>query len=54
VTGGPTYLWTAGAGMEVAVGNAASVFAEAKAVGNFTGGCCALAVQGGLNWHFGR
>jgi opacity protein-like surface antigen len=54
ITGTPTYIWTAGGGMEVAVGNAASVFAEAKAVGAFTGGCCALLVQGGLNWHFGR
>ena len=46
-----TYIYTAGAGMEFAVGNSISLCVEAKAVGTFGGGCCFATVQMGLNWH---
>jgi opacity protein-like surface antigen len=47
----PGTYWTAGGGAEMALGTAISIFAEAAAVGTFTGFCCALQVQAGLNWH---
>ena len=46
-----TPIYTAGGGMEVAVGQSVSVFAEAKAMGTIGGGIGGLTVQGGLNWH---
>lgn len=49
----PIFTYNFGGGIEVAAGAAMSVFAEAKGIGGFgpTGTCCAITVQGGLNWH---
>jgi outer membrane immunogenic protein len=45
------FTYTFGGGAEVALGTAVSLFAEAKGLGVFGGGCCLVTVQGGLNWH---
>ena len=48
----PTNIWTAGGGIEFGVGQAASLFLEAKARGDINiGWCCGLELQTGLNWH---
>lgn len=44
-------IFTAGGGVELGVGPAMSVFAEAKAMGTFGGGFGGVTVQGGMNWH---
>ena len=49
---GGTFLWSAGGGIEIALGQSISVFAEGKALGDF-GGCCAIVAQGGINWRPG-
>jgi len=52
--GGGFPVWTAGGGVEVGLGRAASIFAEAKAIGTFTGFCCGTQIQGGVNFHIGN
>jgi opacity protein-like surface antigen len=47
-------FWTAGGGLEFAVGDRTSLFGEAKVLGAFSGGCCAYVFQGGLNFHPGN
>ena len=47
------FTYTAGGGVEVAVGPAMSLFGETKLLGTFGGGCCGFTVQGGVNWHPG-
>jgi outer membrane immunogenic protein len=54
IQGAPVLLWTAGGGLEFAVGNRASLFGEAKVVGDFNGLCCAFTVEGGFNFHPGN
>jgi opacity protein-like surface antigen len=49
-----TYTYTFGGGAEVAIADAISIFAEAKGLGAFGGGCCVTTVQVGLNWHPGN
>ena len=44
--------YTFGGGIEIAVGQSASIFAEAKGYGLFGGGCCGIIGEGGINWHF--
>jgi outer membrane immunogenic protein len=49
---GGIFIWTGGGGMEIALREAWSIFAEAKAIGVFGGGgIAAYTVQGGINWH---
>jgi hypothetical protein len=43
--------YTFGGGVEVAVGDSFSLFAEAKRFGTFASGCCNNTVQLGLNFH---
>ncbi len=45
------FTYTFGGGAEFAVGHSASLFVETKGLGIFGGSCCAITVQGGLNWH---
>ncbi len=45
------WTWNAGGGIEFAVSNSMSVFAETKYIGTFGGGPLGVTVQGGLNWH---
>lgn len=49
-------VWTAGGGVEVGLGRAASIFAEVKAINTFGGGPATrgLQAQAGLNWHIGN
>ena len=47
----PAFFYTAGGGTEVAVGTNLSLFAEARALSAFGGGCCLLTIQAGFNWH---
>lgn len=47
----PTYLWTAGGGIEIGLGNAASLFTEAKLIGAFGGGTIGYTIQAGVNFH---
>jgi len=44
-------LWTAGGGVEVALGTAWSLFAEGGVAGTFGGGLFAYTFQAGVNWH---
>lgn len=46
-----SYTYTFGGGAEFAVGTATSLFIEAKGFGILSGSCCAITVQGGLNFH---
>jgi opacity protein-like surface antigen len=51
-TGTMTFVWNAGGGIEFAIRDPMSIFAEAKVVGAFGGGVpVAYLFQGGLNWH---
>jgi opacity protein-like surface antigen len=51
-TVGGTFVWAGGGGMEFALRDAWSLFAEAKVIGVFGGGgIAAYTVQGGINWH---
>jgi hypothetical protein len=47
---GDTFLWAAGGGVEMALGQSISLFAEAKVLGPL-GACCGYVAQGGVNWH---
>ncbi len=49
---GATGTWNAGGGIEFAVNNDMTLFAETKAEGTFGGGLYGVRVTGGLNWHF--
>lgn len=51
---GGQFLWAAGGGAEIALGQSISLFAEAKILGVFGGGCCGIVAQGGINWHPGN
>ena len=48
-----SYRWTAGGGVEVAVGSNFSIFAEVKAVGLFGSGFVGPMIQSGVNWYRG-
>jgi hypothetical protein len=47
-------VWTAGGGLELALGTQLGVFGEAKAVFPLGGGPAGFQVNGGMNIHFGR
>lgn len=47
-------IWEVGGGAEFAVGSRISLFAEAGAIGAFGGGCCGIAIRGGVNFHPGN
>ena len=49
---GAGLFWTAGGGLEFAVGNAVSLFGEA--FGLFAGGYVGTQIQFGVNWHPGN
>jgi opacity protein-like surface antigen len=46
-----TFTYTFGGGVEVGVGSSTSLFVETKGLGAFGGGCCAITVQTGVNFH---
>ena len=50
----PTVLWTLSGGLEVAIGQSWSIFAEGGIARPFGGGAQAIVVEGGLNWHLGN
>ena len=43
-------FWTAGGGVEVALGNSRSIFVEGKTFRPFGAGLPGIIVQGGVNW----
>jgi opacity protein-like surface antigen len=52
---GPTLVWMAGGGAELALGDRFSLFAEAGAIGPLNPfGCCGLGVRAGINIHPGN
>ncbi len=48
------YFWTVGGGVEVGIGDAFSVFAEAGVRNAFGAECCEYQVMGGFNFHLGQ